>query len=254
MQGVGDAGAGALAGDDELIFPTEKGTLDAHEDLPGNDGRMGVFHIVLREGALVFRPLFGEEVFGVGLLQQEVAHVFFVLQHGLDGGMVPFGLPGGCEDALVLQAGNDFAEGQAFQEVPEDSPDHVRLLGHDHQVAAFFLGVAQKPVVVQHRLSPLEVVLDAHPHVLGNGLALLLGEGGHDGDEQLAAGAHGVDILLFKEDGDVQRLELSDVLKAVQGISGETADGFGDDHVDFMRLAVLDHPVEVFPFFGGGAA
>ena len=108
--------------------------------------------------------------------------------------------------------------------------------------------------MVEHRLSALEIVLDAHPHVLGNGLAFLLGQRGHDGDEKLAAGAHGVNVFLFKQNRDIQGLEPADVLETVQGVAGEAADGFGDDHVNFAVLAVADHAVEFFPLLGGSAA
>ena len=43
------------------------------------------------------------------------------------------------------------------------------------------------------------------------------------------------------------------MLEAVQGVSGKTADGLGDNHVDSAGSAVVHHAVELGTVFGIGA-
>ena len=107
--------------------------------------------------------------------------------------------------------------------------------------------------MLQHRPSLLEPVLDAHPDVLGNALRFLLGDAGHDRDEELSLSIHRIDIFLLEQDRDAEGFQLSDVLQAVQCISGKTTDRFCNDHVDLVSLTVLDHLLELLSFLCAGS-
>ena len=46
---------------------------------------------------------------------------------------------------------------------------------------------------------------------------------------------------------------MSDVLQTVEGVAGKTGNRFGDDHVDVLSHALVDHAVEFVSLFGVGA-
>ena len=60
--------------------------------------------------------------------------------------------------------------------------------------------------------------------ILRDGSALLLGQGRHDGDQQLALAVQGVEVLLFKVDFYTFFFQLTDGNQTVDRVSGETAD------------------------------
>ena len=204
-----------FAGCELVIFSPQKLTLHLHEHFSRHDRLVRVFYIVLRECACILHLFFGQEVNRVSFLQEQVAHILFILQHGLHRAGVPF-LPSGTGlDPVILKALDDLPEGQPFEEVPEDPSDDIRFFWHDLQVAVLLFCVSEEPVVLQHRSALLETVLDAHPDVLGNALRFLLGNAGHDRDEELALCIHCIDIFFFKQDRNAEGFQLPDVLQAV---------------------------------------
>ena len=62
------------------VHPPDHFLLYLHIKVTGNDGLMAVFHIILRDNPLVLHPLFIEEINGIGLLQQGISDIFFILQ------------------------------------------------------------------------------------------------------------------------------------------------------------------------------
>ena len=46
--------------------------------------------------------------------------------------------------------------------------------------------------------------------------------------------------------------QLSDVIQAIYCVSGESADGFGNKHINLSIHAVLNHLMELFPMFCRG--
>ncbi len=61
------------------------------------------------------------------------------------------------------------------------------------------------------------------------------------------------DFLLIGESAAEDDFQLADIADAVQRVSCESADGFGDDEVDFALFAVADHPHEIGALFCRGA-
>lgn len=102
-------------------------------------------------------------------------------------------------------------------------------------------------------LAAFHPALTAPAHIAGDGFALLLGEGGIDGGDELAAHIGGVDALALEADIDAQLLQLPHRLQTVLGVPGEAGDGFNEDTVDFSTAAIFHHPLEVLPLFSGGA-
>ena len=59
--------------------------------------------------------------------------------------------------------------------------------------------------------------------------------------------------FLLEYDWNIYVLEFSDVFQTVRSVSGKSADGLGDNHVDVSGLAVVNHTVKVLTFFCVGA-
>ena len=77
--------------------------------------------------------------------------------------------------------------------------------------------------------------MKAELYVLTHGLAFLLGKARHDRKEYLAFGIQRVYGFLLEIDRNVLAHELPDILEAVEGVSGKSADGFGDLGIVYSR-------------------
>ena len=106
--------------------------------------------------------------------------------------------------------------------------------------------------MVDLHLSGLVAELQSQLYVLGKGLRFLLCEGCHDGQKNFALGIHRIDVFLLKVHGNVLFFQLADVFQAIQCITGESADGLSNDHIDLGCHAVLNHAVELFTLLGVG--
>ena len=113
--------------------------------------------------------------------------------------------------------------------------------------------IAEEVIVIYLYLTILVAKLESQLYILAEGLRFLLSQGGHNRNQDLTLGIHCVDGFLFEEDGNVLILQLADVFQAVQRVSGKSADGLGDNHVDVSGLAVVNHTVKVLTFFCVGA-
>ena len=232
---------------------TDKLRLHLHEELFRNDRFMVALDVVLRDGTVVLDPLFRQEVCGIGLLKQGVSHVLFISENLVDGAGVPFCFASAGEDTVSHKAVGNFIHAGAFKVLPVDSLYNFGLLRINDQMAVLILGVAEKAVVVDLHFSLLVPVLQAELHVLREALTFLLGKTRHDRDQHFALGVHCVDGFFLEEDRDVLVLQLPDVLEAVESVSGKSADGLGDDHVDVTGHALVDHSVEFVTLFCVGA-
>lgn len=83
--------------------------------------------------------------------------------------------------------------------------------------------------------------------------AFFLRQGTHDGDEEFALGIKRPDIFLLEIYLDALVLELAYRRQAVHGVSGETADRFRDDEVDFPIHGIPDHALETITVPGVGS-
>lgn len=233
--------------------PADKLGLHLHEQLLRNDGFVVVLDVVLRNNAVVLDALLCQEVRGVGLLKQGIAHVLLVAENLVDGAGVPLFLARAGEDTVCHKPGGNFVHAGAFEVLPVDAFYDLCLLRVYDQVSVRILGVAEEAVVIDVHLSLLEAVLKSQLDIFAHGLAFLLGKARHDRKEHLALSVQRVYGLLFKIDRDVLVFELPDVLQAVEGVSCKSADGLGDDHVDVPGHAFVYHAVELITLFGVGA-
>ncbi|MPM90568.1 hypothetical protein SDC9_137689 [bioreactor metagenome] len=115
------------------------------------------------------------------------------------------------QNAVRLQTTGDLQHTGTFKVFPVDALDNFGFLRHNHQMLVFVLGIAEEPIAVDLDFTLLVAVLQTQLHILAQGLAFLLSKGCHNCKHDLALGIHGVDIFLFKVNGNVLFLELADV-------------------------------------------
>lgn len=80
--------------------PADQLLLHQKEDVLRDDGLVVAFHIVLRDGAVVFDALLRQKICGVSLLQERVTDVLLVAENLVDGAGVPFCFASAGEDAV----------------------------------------------------------------------------------------------------------------------------------------------------------
>ena len=87
-------------------------------------------------------------------------------------------------------------------------------------------------------------------NILGDRLALCLCKGAQYGENHLGVHGGGVDVLFFKYHRDSHLFQHSDILNTVQCVASEAGNGFRQDKVDSVLLAVLNHLVETVTLLG----
>ena len=209
-----------------------------------------VLDIVLRHNAGILYPLFTEAVHGVGLLQERIAHVLLISQNQAYAVIMPFCASASIRNAITLQSLSNLLAACALKILPEDTLDDFCLFRIDDQVPFIVLVVAEKAAGIDHHFPLLETVLHSDFYVLAERFRFLLSKRRHNGQEDLSLRVHRVYGFLLEEYRNVHLLEHSDIVQAVNGISGKSADRLRKDHVDQALLAVLDHSVELLSAFG----
>ena len=215
---------------------------------------MASFHIVLRHLTIVLDTLLFKNAHRVGFLQERISDVLLIGEDLTDIADFPFFISGAVQNAVCLKSPLDLKKARAVHVLGINSFDNFCLFRDNDQLAIFILGVSEKAVMVDLNLALLVPELDAEADVCRQGFRFLLGQCRHDRHEHFALCIQSVDVLFFKENGNIQRFELSCVFQAVNRVSGESADGLGQDHVDLAGLAVIDHTVELVSLFSVGAA
>ena len=103
------------------VRPPRHFLLYPHVNLTGNDRLMAVLHIILGNDAVVLHSFLGEEIHGIGLLQEGVPDVFLIAQNLLNRGRQPLFFPCACEDTVRLQPVTNLCQTCALQVFPVDS-------------------------------------------------------------------------------------------------------------------------------------
>ena len=112
-----------------------------------------------------------------------------------------------------------------------------------------------KPIgrVASGKGSIFHPLLDAPPHILGDGGAFLLSGHGQQGELHLPQHLSGVDALFLKNNDHAQVFQLARGLDEFQGVAGEPGNGLHQDAGDLPGPAVRQHPFELVSFFQAGA-
>lgn len=177
--------------------------LHLHENLAWDDSLMAVFHIVLRNEAVVFDSLFREEINGIGFLQKGVADVLLVAKNRVNVTCMPFFLSGSIQDAICLQTMGNLHHTGAFKVFPVDALHGFGFFRYNHQLLVLIFGIAEEPFTVDLDFALLVAVLKTQLHILAEGLAFLLGEGCHNRKHDLALRIHAINVFLLEIYRDV---------------------------------------------------
>ena len=247
------AGGGALSRGARLGVSPGHLQLDGVEGLPADDALMVVLDQVFGELSGVGDHLLADAVLDEGLLEQDVPAVFLVGQDAPDMGCHPLCFSGDRGDFPAFQGRFDLPDAVPSQVAVIDEADGLRLLWDDSGFSIRPLLVAQQILVVYGDMAGSHSLLLAPAHPAAGALALGLGEGPVQGDQELALRVDGVDVLFLEDDWDTQAPQLPGEVEGVHGVAGEAGDGFSQNHVDLPLPALADHPQELLPLAGGGA-
>ena len=202
------AGGGALSRGTRLGVPPGHLQLDGVEDLPADDALMVVLNQVFGELSGVGDHLLADAVLDEGLLEQDVPAVFLVGQDAPDMGAHPLYFSGDRGNSLALQGHFDLPDAVPGQVAVIDEADGLRLLWDDSGFSIRPLLVAQQILVVYGDMAGSHSLLLAPAHPAAGALALGLGEGSVQGDQELALRVDGVDVLFLEDDWDTQAPQL----------------------------------------------
>lgn len=211
---------------------------------------VAVGHNVLRHFTLVLFHFFGKEIYGKALLKNGVALVFFVGENAFDRSIPPYLLAPWCGNTFFCERLGYGVDRFPVNKHPVNAPDRFSFGGVYLGLAVLSLPVAEELSVGHGDLAVGEALVLAPGHVLRNRAALLLREGRHYRDEQLALGVERPYPLFFKINLRAMILELADGGKAVDGVAGEAGNALRNDKVDLPRRGVGYHPVEALPVSG----
>ena len=138
---------------------------------------MAVLHIVLRNLALVDLGFLLKEVHRISFLQKCRTLIFFIGEDTQHYFLLPFRFTAGREDAVTGQLFCDGGGGFAGDKVAVNAEDDFCLLGNDFGSAVRPFAVTEETLIRQFHLAVREALSLSPGHVLGDGTALLLGEG-----------------------------------------------------------------------------
>ncbi len=88
-------------------------------------------------------------------------------------------------------------------------------------------------------LAFLETILDAPGNVFADGFGFGLRESSVERDHEFRVDISGVDVFFLENHGNAHAFKLADILKAVDCVSGKTADAFDEDKVNIAFLQSL---------------
>ena len=129
---------------------------------------------------------------------------------------------------------------------------HPENLLHNHRLLRHDLVFSVLVLCVPIQLAPagnafFKAFANAPDRVFGNGPALFLRKGSEDGQEHLRKSRPGVDVVALEDDVDADIVQTPHIGEAFERVAGKPADGLGQHQVDPSLLAILDHPLELWP-------
>ena len=214
---------------------------------------MVVLDQVLSQLSCVFDDLFADAVQDECLLQKCVATVFFVGKDALQTGNGPCRFSLRSERSRILQCFLDLSQRVSHPVSLVNVSNYLCLVLIDHRLPICPSLVAQHLFVLHIDMAALHGLPLAPFDIAAECLAVILGDGSIQGDQELTLRINGVDIVFLEDHRDAQAPELPCVLDRVHGVAGEPGDRLRQDHIDLSLPAHPDHPQEVLAFAGGGS-
>ena len=241
----GEYPAAAVA-EAHALAPSELG-LDNIELMGLDNGLVASLNPILLDLALIDFSLFTEEINRVAFLKECRPLIFLIREDALHHAGSPLFLAGGRWNAISGEGLGNGVAGFSLHEKGVDAADDLGLVLHYLREPVRPLSVAEKLFIGEVDLTVREPLALTPGDVLRQGAALLLGQRGHDGNEQFTLGIEGPDVLLLEVDLHVMLLQLADGGQAVHRVSGKAAHRLGDDEVDFPGEGIGDHLIETSP-------
>ena len=213
--------------------------------LPTDDGFVVFGCIVLVKLTVVLMLDEGERVSLEGFLEEGVAHVLLVGEDVLDGQRMPLVIAVLLGDVPLAEVTDDLSQRPAGKIGVEDPADGFSFRREDDELLVL--------IVVAVGCGTCYILAALHPfpvHVLqplGDRHGFFLCDGTEGGEHQLVAHAEGVDAVFLEDDANALPAEHSGIVQTLRDISGEAGDGLGDDQVDPLVVAQMDHSLEFRP-------
>ena len=173
---------------------------------------MVTLDMVLFQLTFVLHGLFRKVIGSESLLQNGIAHIFFVPQDSENRAGLPLCFAHAPRNPFIPKSAADNIGVDAVHELRINPADNRRLFLIDDQIAFLVLVVAQKTVRVQMQNTLFEKGPDTPLAVFRNGTALVLCQRRKNGEKQLTRTVHRVDAFFFKLDADAQVFQLSGVV------------------------------------------
>ncbi len=264
----GDEAAAANAAAELARAPVAVGVFGGVRLLPGAAGQLGLYRVpsgavndglmvVFQEDLfflpLVFRLFVGEIVQSDELFLQHVSHIFFIAENAAHHHTRPFSRGGlGRENTLFIKLPCDDMSALALvEELVVDVADDLCLVRFDGKLTVCEVKAVDAVVAKDHPGLHAAFLPPFDP--LRCFAGLLLRHAGHDGEAQLPVARPGVDVVIEKDDPDPQTLQTAGVFQGIHRVPGKPGDLLGEDQIQFARLGVGNHAVELLPAAGGSA-
>ncbi len=178
-------------------------------------------------------------------LEEGVAHVLLVGEDVLDGQGMPFVISVPLGDVPLAEVTDDFSQRPAREVGLEYPADGFSFrLEDDELLVLVAVAIGGGTCYIFATLHSLTV------HVLQplrNRHGFFLCDGTESGQHQLVAHAESVDTIFLKDDADALSAESAGIFQTFGNISGEAGYGLGDDQVDPLVIAQMDHSLEFRP-------
>ena len=229
-----------LAGGHQFLYPLKIRTA--------YDGRVAVLHKVAGLLAKVSNLPEWNRICGAAFLPDHISGVGDIGQDvGHRTGMPLLAVSASIHPELVQLPG-DIILSLAAQISGEDAADHLSLLRYDLQIPPC------QPVAIGDggwdKQSLFHPHTDAEAHITGVVGGFHLGESPIDLGNLLRGHLPGIDVLLFKVDGNAQPEQFPHELDVLLCVACKARDRFAEDPVDLSLPAIGHHPVEIIPIPG----
>ena len=230
--------------------PVDSDALGLVPDFFGDNGREVPFLIQISGGIQVQHPVLVQIVVVPGFVVALGAGVGGVFQHPHHAGGAPLHQSHGAFPVAGVQLVSNLQRALPLQVEVENHPHRLGLLLVD-LISISNPVVAQNiAVAVQHPFFPTHLL--ARPHPLRGLAALLLGQGGHQGEAKFAVPVHGPDVVLDEVDFHPDAFQFPGDDQGVHHVPGEPADLTGYNQIKFALPGVVNHPQKGGPFLGLG--
>ena len=204
---------------------------------------MSVLHIVLRRFALVWFSGFCQEIHGDFLLENGIAHIFFVFQNAAYSVRFP---------SMPLPRGGNYIAHKNAADICAAFSGKSQQIDEPHDSGSGFidLNFAILDALIPQKQSGEMIdslgvsMADGPGDILGDRSALFFGKGTHQGDEELAGAVHCVDILFLKIDCHSGSFQATDGGEGIHSVSGEPGQRLSENQIDFTVQGIRYHTVE----------